>query len=107
MYVLHRKYDAYPDFGYMGKMLLCSGTSAGSAYGVLWLLTTITTLQGLFIGSTIFITVFLVLAPISGALEEQDIVNLDSMTREINFIYPLIRLILDFEERIIKIAHAV
>ena len=59
------------------------------------------------IGSTIFIMVFLVLAPITGALEEQDIANLDSMTREISFAYPLIRWILDFEEKIIKFARAV
>ena len=51
--------------------------------------------------------VFLVLAPITGALEEQDIANLDSMTREISFTYPLIRWILNFEEKIIKFARAV
>jgi peptidoglycan biosynthesis protein MviN/MurJ (putative lipid II flippase) len=107
VYVLHRKYDVYPDLGHMGKILLCSGISAGSAYGVLWLLNTITPLQGLFIGSAIFLIVFLVLAPVTGALKEQDIVNLDSMMREINFVYPFIRLILDIEAKIIKFARAV
>ena len=107
VYVLYRKYDVIPDLGHMGKMLLCSGISAGSAYGVLWLLSTITPLQSLFIGSTIFLIVFLVLAPVTGALEEQDIVNLDSMMRDIRFVYPFIRLILVFEEKIIKFARAV
>ena len=107
VYVLHRKYDVHPDLGHMGKMLLCSGISAGSAYGVLWLLSTITPLQGLFTGSTIFIIVFLVLFPVTGALEGQDIVNLDSMMREISFVYPFIRLILDFEEKIIKFARSI
>jgi len=101
VYVLHGKYDIYPDLGHMAKMLLCSGASAGSAYGVLFLFLTLTPLQGLLIGSTIFLMVFLVLAPVIGAIEEQDIANLDSILKEIPLIYLFARLILDFEKKII------
>ncbi len=103
VYVLYRKYDIYPDVGHLAKMLLCSGISAGFVYGVLFLLTTITPLQGLLIGSSIFLLVFLVLAPVTGAIEEQDIANLDSILKEIPIVYRFARPILRFEQKIIII----
>ena len=81
--------------------MLCSAVLAGVAYGVVQLLSASTPFLSLFIGSAVFLVAYLVLAPVTGAVEEQDIVNLDSMLRGLWVVYPFARLFLEFEGRII------
>jgi len=101
LYVLRRKYDVYPDLRHTGRTLLCSSVSAGSAYGAVRLLSALTPILSLIFGSAIFLAVYLVLAPVTGAVEKRDVENLDTMLEGMGFIYPLARLLLSFEEKML------
>jgi len=103
LYVLHKKYSISPDLRHTWRTLLCSAFSVGLAYGVVRLLPSLTKLLILFIGSGVFLAAHLVLAPVTGALEKRDIENLDLMLRELRIIYPLARLLLGLEEKIMRL----
>ncbi|MFQ6053120.1 MAG: oligosaccharide flippase family protein, partial [Candidatus Bathyarchaeia archaeon] len=103
--VLRNKYRVSPELEHSGRTLLCSAVSAASAYGVLWFLSDPTPLLRLFIGTAIFLTAFLLLAPLMGAIEGRDIGNLDLMLRDLKIIYPFARILLDFEERLLLLTH--
>ena len=103
LYMLHRKYGVFPDLWHTVRTLLCSAVSAGVAYGVVHLLSASTPFLSLLIGSAVFLVVYLVLAPVIGAVEEQDIGNLDSMLRGLRVIYPIARLLFKIERRIIEL----
>lgn len=100
LYVLRRKYGVYPDLRHTGKTVLCSAVSAGSAYGAVQILSS-SPLLSLLLGSATFISTYLLLAPVTGAIEGRDIENLDSMLRELSVIYPFARLLLNIEEKIL------
>jgi stage V sporulation protein B len=104
LYVLRRKYGIYPDLRHTGKTVLCSAVSAVSAYGAVQILSS-SPLLSLFLGSATFLTAYLLLAPVTGAIEGRDIENLDSMLRELWVIYPFARLILKLEEKILGLMH--
>jgi O-antigen/teichoic acid export membrane protein len=99
--VLHRKYSIHPDIWRTERIVLCSTVSAGVAYGVLQVLSALTPFISLLIGSVFFLITYLVLAPIAGAIQEKDVENLDSMLRGLRIIYPIARLLLDIEEKIL------
>jgi len=100
LYVLRRKYGVSPDLKHTGKTVLCSVVSAGSAYGAVQILSS-SPLLSLLLGSATFISTYLLLAPVTGAIEGRDIENLDSMLRELSVIYPFARLLLNIEEKIL------
>jgi len=103
--VLERGYKASSDWRFIGYTLLCSSVSAGLSYGFLWLLPGFTAIIRLLAGAAIFITAYLVLAPLLGAIEESDIDRLNSMLRGLRIIYPIAHLILAFEKKLIRKAN--
>lgn len=50
----------------------------------------------------IFITSYMLLTPLTGAINLEDIENLDKLTSEISFLYPFARIFLELEEFILK-----
>lgn len=105
LYVLHRKYGVYPDLWHTGKTLLSSAVSAGLAYGAVKIFSASTPLLSLLLGSATFLSAYLLLAPVTGAIEGRDIENLDSMLRGLRIIYPFARPLLSLEEKILRLMH--
>jgi hypothetical protein len=54
-------------------------------------------------GALTFITTFLIIAPITGAIERQDIHNMNTLFKKLPLIQPFAKIILDFEEKIINL----
>jgi len=99
LYMLHKRYGFYPDLWHTIRTLLSSAVSAGLAFGVVWLLSDVGPFPSFFIGSGIFILVYLFLAPITGVIQEYDIINLDSMLKGLGVFYPFTSLLLKFEKK--------
>jgi len=62
-----------------------------------------TPLYNLAVGGGLFLTAFLIFAPLLGAIKESDINNLDEMTMGLTPIYPIARRILHLEEKILSV----
>jgi len=102
LYVLKKRYGFYPDLRHSGRTLLSSVFSAGLSFGGVRFFSSVAPFLSLVIGSVIFVVVYLILAPSIGALEEEDIVNLDSMMSGLGVLYPFIRVFLRVERKIIR-----
>lgn len=103
LYVLYKKYGFYPDLWHTLRTLLSSTISASLSFGVVKLLSAVTPIVSLFIGSGVFLLFYLFLAPVVGAIEEYDIENLDTMLKGLRVIYPFAHLLLEFENRLISL----
>ena len=103
LYVFNRRYDFYPDLRHTMRTLLSSAVSASLSFGVVRLLSGATPFLSLLLGSGVFLLVYLFLAPVTGAVEERDIGNLDSMLRSLVVVYPFARVLLEFERKIIRV----
>jgi len=100
IYKLNRKYGVIPDFNHTGRTLLCSAIPATFAYLVSLLLPL--PLFSFLAASAVFLFFYLVFAPVTGAVEISDIINLRVIARELRIIYPFARMILGFEEKMLK-----
>jgi len=106
LYVLHKKYCLYPNLWHSLRTLLGSLVSTGLSFGVIRLLSDLPTILSLFLGTGVFLTTYLFIAPVIGAIEEGDIMNLNGMLRGLFVIYPFIRIILGIERSIIRRVHS-
>ena len=103
LYMFNKRYDFYPDLGHTMRTLLSSLVSAGLSFGVIRLLSGGGSFVSLLFGSGVFAVAYLFLAPVTGAVEERDIVNLDSMLRSLAVVYPFAHTLLGFERKIIRL----
>ena len=103
LYVLHEKYLLLPDIRYAFKILLSSAISAGTSFTVVRFLSAGSPFLSLFLGSCVYLLVFLFLSSFMRVIEESDIGNLDSMLKGVAIIYPLAHLLLEYERRIIRL----
>lgn len=101
--VLRKEYSISPNFRHTGMTLLCSTVSAVIAYVTFWLISASKPLIDLFVVTAVFLAVYILLAPITGAIEAQDIENLDSMLGGLRIVYPITRLLLNVEEKILRL----
>jgi hypothetical protein len=60
-------------------------------------------IYSLAIGGTLYITSFLAFASILGAINKEDIENLEDLTNEPPLIHPIIRYILNVEKKILDL----
>jgi len=100
--VIRRKYDVSPDLNHAFKTLVCSLISGVVTYGFLYFFSTLPIVD-LFFSVMIFLIIYLLIAPFIGAIEIIDVQNLDLMFKELKMIYPFVRLVLDFEGRLLKL----
>ena len=105
IYVLHKRYGLYADFLHPLRTLLCSSVSAGISYGVIKFLPTSIPILSLLLGSATFLIVYLVLAPVSGAITETDVKNLESMFRGLAFVSFFAVLLLEVEKKILELTN--
>lgn len=103
LHILRHKYKVTPDFKHSGRTLICATITAGTSYGILYLLNLSPPILSLVVGSATFFVLYLFLAPLTGALQKPDIENLHAITKELSFIYSIIRPLLRFEEKILVI----
>ena len=105
LYILNEKYNMLPDLRHVIKTLLCSVISTIISLIVVRFLSVNFSFLNLLLISCIFFLAFLFLAPIMRVVDDSDIQNLDSMLSGIIIVYPLTRILLEFESRIIKLTH--
>jgi len=103
LYVFNKRYDFYPDLQHTVRTLLSSAVSAGLSFGVIRLLSGGGPFVSLLLGSGVFLVVYLFMAPLTGAVLEGDIENLDSMLRSLVVVYPFARVFLRVERKIIRL----
>ena len=98
--VINNKYEMIPDIGHIGRTLICSLSTIGFTMLFQYVLYINLPLVSLFFSSVFYILIYLLLAPILGAINNRDIDNLDSLLSNI-IIYPIVRRILIFEKKIV------
>ena len=103
LYQVHKKYSIHLDWASSLKTVAASFSSALLVYTLLKLTPLTNPIYSLIIGGTLYITSFLGFAPILGAINDEDIENLESLLKELPLIYPIARLILRLEKKIIEL----
>jgi len=103
LYLAHKKYKMTIDLTASIRTATTSLISTLLTYVLITLTPTPNPILKLAIGAPLFITSFLALAPLLGAINRQDIYNLDELTRGIALIYPIARRILSLESKILSL----
>lgn len=85
------------------KILIASFFSAIPVYILLKLPLITNPVESLVFGGTLYIIFILVLAPILGAINKEDIKNIEELTKELTLIYPIIRYILCVEKKALEL----
>lgn len=105
LYALNQKYGLLPDLRYALRTLLGSTVSAGLSFGVVRILLDNSPLLSLVLGSGVYLLAFLVLAPFMKIIENNDIDYLDTVLKGLVVIYPIARLVFEFERKIFRLMH--
>ncbi len=103
LYIIKNRYGIGLNLNHTGRTVLCSLISGGISLGVLWVPPLQIPFLQLILSMVAFISTYIILAPILGAIEKKDINNLDSMLFTIRVLYPIARRILDFEKWLLNI----
>jgi stage V sporulation protein B len=105
LYWLWKHYNAKPDFKISAKIFLASTVAAIITYFPLNILGT-TALIKLVIGGTIFLTVYILAAPIIGAISQKDTQTLRTMFSDLGVISKLINISLTIAEKVAALKNA-
>ena len=101
--VLKMKYNFYPDLQHSTRTIVSSVVSTGLTIGFIRYFSNIPSILSLILGTGTFILAYLIIAPVIGAVDANMIKYLDSKLRNIVVVYPIARIILRFEMKIIQI----
>lgn len=101
IYIINNKYKFRPDVEYTIKTLLCSIASAGITYIVVNSFSSTIEVFNLCIGLITFLLCYIVLAPVFGAIESEDVDNLVSMLKGLGIIYKISLYFLEIEKKIL------
>ncbi|MHA2052973.1 MAG: oligosaccharide flippase family protein [Candidatus Hodarchaeales archaeon] len=107
LYIIKNRYGIGLNLSHTGRTVLSSLIAGVISLGVHWVLPLQMPFQDLIVSLVVFISTFLILAPILGAIEIKDINILDSMLFTIRVLYPIARRILDFEKWLLNIGERV
>lgn len=99
LYWLWKKYNAKPDFKISAKIFLAAVIAALITYFLLNLLVTADWIK-LVIGGSVFSTVYILVAPLIGAISQQDIKTLRTMFSGLRVISKIIDIPLSLAERV-------
>ena len=103
LYQIHRIYNMTLEWFSSLKIVTASLSSALIVYILLRLDSLTYPIYGLAFGGILYLTSFLVLAPILGAVNMEDIENIDSLINELPLIYPIVKCILRVEKKILDL----
>jgi O-antigen/teichoic acid export membrane protein len=98
-----KNYGAKPDFGASAKILVVSVIASGATYLFISFITLPGYLVTLVCGLAVFLIVFLVAAPLLGAVNQTDINNLKSMFSGLGIISKILNALLMFMLKVSKI----
>jgi len=101
LYVIHRMYGIAPSYKHSFKTFVSCAVSGSLAYTYIHFFST-SPLTDLLLSTAIFLTTYLIAAPIIGAIRIWDIKTLDTMLRSLKTIYPLTRPLLGVLEKVIR-----
>jgi O-antigen/teichoic acid export membrane protein len=99
LYWIWKHYEAKPDFQSSGKILLASAIAAVTAYLPTYFLNTANWVK-LVVGLTIFLTVYILGAPVVGAVSQSDIINLRTLFSGIDIVSKIMDLPLNAAEKV-------
>ena len=85
------------------KIIVTSLLSALPSYVLLKSTSLTNSIFNIALGGTLYIAFFLVFAPILGAINKEDIENLENLLNELPLIYPIIKYILIFEKKVLEL----
>ena len=98
LYLSWKRYDVKIDFQASAKIFTASAIAAGIALLALSVMNTTSWLK-LFIGGTLFLLVYLISAPLTGAVNQTDVDNLRAMFSGLGFISKLLEVPLKILEK--------
>lgn len=101
LYVIRRMYGIAPSYKHSLKTFVSCVVSGSLACSYMYFFS-IAPLADLLISTAIFLTTYLIVAPIIGAIRTWDIKTLDAMLRNLKIIYPLTRPLLGIIEKVIR-----
>jgi peptidoglycan biosynthesis protein MviN/MurJ (putative lipid II flippase) len=100
--IIRNRFEIGPNLNHSSRIFLGSIFAGVVTLGIQWIIPNNLFVFELVLGAVIFVTLFLILAPIIGVIEINDIITLDSIFRSIKVFYPIARLILKFEKKLLK-----
>ena len=101
-YVVNKKYGAALDLIHTSRVVVFSLVGAGATWQTLQYFAGFGDIVKLCVGGVVFLIACLVLAPLSRALELNDIKILRRVLKRVRFVYPIIAPFLVLEEKIIR-----
>ena len=106
LYLINKMYRIKIEWSSSLKILAASLLSALPLYILPKLFPISNSIYILIFAGTLYIISFLILAPLLGAIKEEDLKNLEDITRGIPFLYHFTRYIFKIEEKILKFVRA-
>jgi len=103
LYQIHRMYNINIEWSSSLKILAASISSALLVYIFLKLVPLTKPVYSLTFGGTLYLTSFLAFAPILGAVNKEDLNNLEGLTYELPLVYRIVRYILRVEKKILDL----
>jgi len=101
--IIKKIYDITLDIIHIGKIIISSILAGGLSIFQQQYLKTSYPIFDLLLTSVIFISSYLIIAPLMGAIEKYDIDVFDTMTQNIKTIYPLVNIIIRIEKIILNV----
>ena len=99
---LPEKYSLKPNLSHSARTLLSSAISGGFSLVQQTYVKTSYPFVNLILTAFVFLSSYLIVAPLLGAIDNKDIHNLDSLLKNLRILYPFARVILRFEEKMLK-----
>ena len=97
------KHDARPDLRASGRILLAALGAAVPTLGLIQLDGAGVGVVNLVVGGLLYLLVYLTLAPILGAVEKQDILNLRTLLGGTRIVAVLVNPVLDYESKLLSV----
>jgi len=97
------KYDARPDLRASGRIILAALGAAAPTLGLIQLDGAGVGVVNLVVWGFLYLGVYLTLAPILGAVEKQDILNLRKLLGGTRIVALLVNPVLDYEEGLLSV----
>jgi len=96
------KHDARPDLRASGRILLAALAAAVPTLGLIQLDGAGVGVVNLIVGGLLYLGVYLTLAPILGAVEKQDILNLRTLLGGTRIVALLVNPVFDYESKLLS-----
>ena len=97
------KHDARPDLRASGRIILAALGAAVPTVGLIQLDGAGVGVVNLIVGGLLYLVVYLTLAPILGAVDKQDIVNLRTLLGGTRIVSTVVNPVFDYESKLLSV----